>query len=225
MINKKFNRLLVLSKSDIRKDNRISWNCVCDCGNKKTVTGKSLRSGNTKSCGCLQKEKARLSITKFTRENDSPSTKHGMTHTRIYQCWKNIKARCDRKNHIHYKHYGGRGITYDKNWKTFEGFYEDMHNGYTEHLTIDRIDYNGNYTKQNCRWATNREQSLNRRSNNIIEFMGKSMTVQEWSEHLDIPRTRLNNRIRAGYTAKDILSKDMFARHNHKGNVPMHKKS
>lgn len=137
-----------------RKEGR-TWQvvvCSCDCGTIKEVNVESLRKGTSKSCGCLAREKLLESI-----------TTHGMSDTRQYWIWHNMRKRCDNPSNKDYKHYGGRGITYSEKWNTFSGFWEDMGEGYSERLTLDRIDVNGDYSKDNCRWVSSSYQRYNER--------------------------------------------------------------
>jgi len=125
---------------------------MCHCGNEFKAQIYSIKSGNTKSCGC------------FNRQNpDKSPITHGMSNTRIYNIWCGIIKRCTNPKHNKFHYYGGRGITFCDKWKNFEGFYEDMKDGYDDSLSIDRIDYDGNYCKENCRWATNALQARNTR--------------------------------------------------------------
>lgn len=123
---------------------RRQFNMKCHCGNMFVANINNLRSGNTTSCGCGRKT-------------------HGMHDTRQYQCWADMKTRCDNVEHACYKDYGGRGISYDLKWKTFEGFWEDMHHGYSDELTINRVGNDGNYCKDNCIWDTQTNQNHMRR--------------------------------------------------------------
>lgn len=157
--NIKFGKLTALNL--IRKDNIIYWECICDCGQTLKVRGDSLRAGKTKSCGCLHREIV-------MRPNIKNST-HGMSTTPFYSIWKEMNNRCNNKNHVAYRNYGGRGIKCL--WSKFEDFMDDMYDSYLKHIneygkkqtSIDRIDNDGNYCKENCEWVTRRQQASNTR--------------------------------------------------------------
>lgn len=143
----------------------------------------------------------------------SKRKKHGMYRTKLYVCYWNMKYRTENKNSLSYSYYGGRGIK--REWKTFEHFCEDMYSSYKEHVrihgekntTLDRIDTNGNYCKENCRWATLSTQQSNKRSNMVIDFNGQKRTATEWSRITGIPYKTLYARIRYyGWTAQRALS-------------------
>lgn len=144
-----FGRWAVQSRAGQTSTKRATWHCKCSCGTEKVVEGINLRNGLSKSCGCLRRE---------------PYAKtHGQSakSTRAYMAWKRLRSRCDNPNIEAFAHYGGRGITYDPRWKSFENFYADMGEP-AAGLWLDRIDNDGNYSKENCRWATPSMQRRNR---------------------------------------------------------------
>lgn len=155
----RFGRLTALEICGIDKTGSTKWKCICDCGNTKIVCASSLKKGNTKSCGCLAKEVSR------ELAKNLPRYKHGKRYTKLWYVWQGMKQRCFNSNNKNYKYYGERGITICDEWKNdFNAFYEwAITNGYTDNLTIDRINNDGNYEPSNCRWVTNAEQQKNKR--------------------------------------------------------------
>ncbi len=142
LTGKRFGRLTVIRRDGEDKFLQAMWLCECDCGIKVRVRGRGLRTGNTKSCGCYRNE-----------ATIATHTTHGMRHSRIYNVWHTIKARCFNENNPSYHLYGGRGITVCDEWREFVPFYEwAMANGYEENLSIVRINNDGNYEPSNCRW-------------------------------------------------------------------------
>lgn len=151
----RFERWTVLSEAG-RLNGGVSWNCLCDCGVEKVVRSSSLVDGLSGSCGCLQKEN--------TAEKGRNTRKHGMSTTRPYKIWQMMLSRCRcETNKVAFSFYGERGITFDPKWISFEGFWEEMEEGYSSEFEIDRIDVNGNYCKENCRWVGKSLQQYNKR--------------------------------------------------------------
>jgi len=183
----RFGRLMAIHPNghDINPSRKhILWACVCDCGVTTDVRLNALRSGGTKSCGCIQKEG------NFNR-------KHGMTKTPEYRSWAHIKARCFNPKHKDFSDYGGRGIKMCESWeKSFEAFFADMGKKPEGMKSIDRIDVNGNYCKENCRWANDHMQSRNKRNNRYLELNGLEMCLSDWATHLGINVSTLIQRIR-----------------------------
>lgn len=160
LTGKRFERLTVIREEQRSSRGEHRWLCLCDCGAEIIVLQSSLTTGNTKSCGCLKIEKTKNAV-----------TKHGMRGSKFYTMWQNMKDRCTNPNNDKYIHYGGRGVSFCDDWSNFENFKEDLYESYLEHIkyfgekqtTLDRINVDGNYCKENCKFSTQQEQVINRR--------------------------------------------------------------
>lgn len=157
LADKTIGRLQVIERSgNIGK--HPAWKCLCICGNETIVRGDHLRRELIRSCGCLEEE----------NRGKGANLKHGGSDTRLYSIWSGMLKRCNNSNCRAYSNYGGRGITVCKEWTCFSAFREwAFNNGYSNSLSIDRINNNGNYEPQNCRWTTSKEQANNRRKRRI----------------------------------------------------------
>ena len=177
------------------------YRCVCDCGVTRDVIATSLTSGRSKSCGCLGRETSRLVCGNNFRI-------HGETKTRLYQIYAGMKKRCLSQNAYNFTNYGGRGISICEQWlNSWEAFREWAYsNGYSDELSIDRIDVNGDYTPDNCRWVGRVAQANNRRSSRYITYNNETHTLAEWANILDIPYKRLHKWINKGKTLEEITA-------------------
>lgn len=188
LTGKQFDRLCVIKRVENNKYGNSVWLCQCDCGVQLRVRGDSLIKGNTKSCGCLRKEKV-----------IERAKTHGKTNTKCYMEWANMKARCYNPNSKQYKDYGGRGITMCERWrKSFEAFYADVSelpNFGKEGYSINRIDNNGNYEPNNVEWADDITQANNKRNNHLITYNGKTQSLSQWAAEKGLKRSTLEQRI------------------------------
>ena len=172
---KKYGKLSVIDIAGRTPRKQVTWNCVCDCGTKLIVIGCSLRSGNSKSCGCKKRESTK-----------KRNKKHGYANrgkkTRLYNIWIAMRQRCSNPKHKSYDRYGGRGIRVCAEWNSFKAFRDwALKNHYHKTLSIERIDNNGNYEPNNCKWASDISQANNKINNRHITYLGQRKTLAEWS--------------------------------------------
>lgn len=211
LTGKTFGRLFVLERAGKSKEGRIQWLCQCNCPehNKVIVIGKNLTTKHTKSCGCLQKE-----------QTSKSRRTHGESKSALYRTWKNIKNRCYNSNVESYRLYGGKEnpVLVCEEWLNgFEAFYDwSIANGYQEGLTIERVDSNGNYEPNNCKWATAKEQANNTNRNRYITYNGETKTMAQWAEKFGIKPLTLRYRLTNGWpieralTEKPIKGKNQY---------------
>ena len=196
LYGKRFGRWTVLRESGRNKHNHLLWLCKCDCGQESVVLGDSLRKGSSKSCGCLTAE-----------QTAKRNLKHGDSKERLYRIWSGMRVRTTNTRRKEYPNYGGRGIKVCDEWQDYQTFKEwALSNGYSNDLSIDRIDVNGDYEPANCRWATDLEQMNNQTSNHLITYGGKTMNISQWAEETGIPRSTISARLfRDGKSIKKAL--------------------
>ena len=193
LTGQRFYYLTAIRRVENNKYGKAQWLCRCDCGNEIIVSTAELcrtRAYHIKSCGCMSRKLISEAM-----------TKHGMTHHPAFGVWHAMKQRCQDKNHPAYKNYGGRGIAVCEAWdKSFEAFWQDMGPTYKRGLELDRIDNNGNYEPENCRWTTKKVNANNRRKSVIINSKeyGK-ISVDEFSKKTGIPKSTIHYRINAGW--------------------------
>lgn len=192
MIGVIFNGCEVIERVGTNKDKKATWGCLCYCGKKFTATGKSIRQGYIKSCGCYR--------SKVLSNSGASNKTHGKTGSRLYNIWRGMKKRCYLPTDSSYKNYGAKGITVCEEWSnSFESFMEwAENNGYQDKLTIDRLDNSKGYYPENCRWADYTTQGRNRSNNARMEYKGKILTKTEIAKELGISKNLLHYRITKG---------------------------
>lgn len=172
------------------RDGVYTWVCRCACGQETTVRGNCLTSGHTKSCGCWRRGRLNLGEKHWNET-------HGKTGTRLYFTWKNMRNRCRCKSSSSYKFYGERGIKVCDEWNDFAAFRDwALSSGYEDDLTIERIDFNGNYCPENCCWIPRKLQAKNTRRAQVVEFNGEALTHADWARRLGISPATLCERIK-----------------------------
>jgi hypothetical protein len=195
LTGQRFGRLVAVSYAGAVK-HKAQWDVLCDCGVKRRVGAATLKRGITKSCGCLHREIL-----------SKRSKKHGESHKSAeYSTWKAMRARCMRVNSVQFADYGGRGIKVCSRWDSYENFLKDMGRKPTPGHSIDRIDNDGGYCPENCRWATHEEQSRNKRTSRMLTYGGKSQCVVSWAEELGMAGHVLQHRIDRGWTVERALT-------------------
>lgn len=198
---KKFAKLTAVKFIEM-KNGRQMWLFKCDCGNE-IITRRSRVFETTKSCGCLAIEKKRLLKNSKTHGH---TTNNKISST--YGIWNAIKSRCLRKNCPEYKYYGERGIKICEKWMKFEGFLEDMGER-PGGMSIDRINNEDGYYKENCRWATRKEQARNTRKNTFLTINGEAKTIAEWAEISKLNSTTIIRRLKLGWKEDFLLIKPL----------------
>lgn len=196
MTGKRFGRLTVTGYSHSDKRWQAHWNCRCDCGKALVVQGSCLRSGNSKSCGCLRDE-SRLIHGFFVGRKANKNHRLGSE----YRTYLKMKERCYKEYCPQYKDYGGRGIKVCDRWIGRDGFvrfYADMGPKPSPAHTIERVNNNGNYEPGNCKWATRKEQARNSRGNRLITHNGKTQCMSAWAEEFGVTYATFQSRVSKG---------------------------
>lgn len=191
----RFSRLVTIQEAGRTKQQYVLWACRCDCGKTVTVASSHLRSGNSRSCGCLSSD-----------TTSQRNRTHGPSGTRVYRIWEHIHKRCSVPSHNDHKDYGGRGIRVCERWSSFEAFFADMGHPPSEDHSIDRRDTNGHYEKDNCKWSTNVEQANNRRNTVFLTLNGVSRSRSDWARELGLSPGAIKARQRLGWPDDRILT-------------------
>lgn len=193
----RFGRLVAQELAGKNADRAYTWHCLCDCGEKTVAPGSGLRRGSSQSCGCLQRDKARVS--------GAMSKRHAMYGTRTYIVWAGMLQRCNNPIAPGYRRYGQRGISVCAEWHDFAAFLRDMGER-PAGTSIDRINNDGNYEPGNCRWATRKQQARNTSANRVLHYQGKSMSVADWAETTGVSYNLLRRRVLTGWPAERAIT-------------------
>jgi hypothetical protein len=187
LIGKRFGKLIVIRRMNNNKSNKITWLCKCDCGNKKIICGGDLKNGRTQSCRCLL-------IT------------HSLSDHNLYPIWNQMIQRCTNINDKYYNIYGGRGINVCKKWREFPSFLRDMGSGWKPGLTLERTNNKLGYFKDNCEWATQKQQQRNRRDNHLETYNTKTQCLAAWEEETGINQSTIRYRLKVGWSIEKALT-------------------
>lgn len=194
LTNERFGRLVALKISGRDKNRHLMWECVCDCGNIKNIAGTSLIEKYTTSCGCYHRE----TKSKYNK-------KHGKSGHKIYKVWLSMKSRCYGNDKKYEKNYKGRIFVCDRWMDSFQNFFDDMFLSYKEGLSLDRINNDGDYCPENCRWTTPEVQS-NNKSNNIKYTVGnETHSAKEWEKITGIDRALIARNIKRGVPVQEAI--------------------
>lgn len=185
----RFGRLVAVAPTEERKNKKIMWECLCDCGAKVFVRSGDLPGGKVKSCGCSRKD----------------MISHGQTSSTEYRTWTDILQRCNNPNSKAFKDYGGRGVYVCQRWASFENFYSDMGKRPSKYHSIDRIDNNGPYSAENCRWATQSEQNRNKRTNRIVKVRGGTLCLADAVDRYGKDYKLVMSRLRKGWSVERAI--------------------
>lgn len=211
LIGQTFSRLTVIERLPLDKHYKVRWLCICTCGKTTIAVTAKLRNGHVQSCGCW-----------FDETRKTCSKRHGYSSSHKedgisifdypeYRVWAGMKSRCYQKNNKSYRNYGARGIVICDWWRhSFPNFYQDMGTRPPFHV-IDRIDPNGNYCPENCRWVDMKLSAQNTRKSIWITFNNETLALSDWARKLNVPAERLRDRYHKGLSVEEILFKPVYA--------------
>lgn len=201
-----FGRLTVIERRPDRRSIKY-YLCQCVCGNTKAIAGTSLIKETSRSCGCLQKDVIKAFVqTNTVHGATSRGTDRNSLYYRTYKSWVGMLSRCRNKNASGWENYGGRGITVCQRWLTFENFFADMGEKPSAAHSIERKNFDLDYTPENCYWATDKEQRRNTRRNVFLTYNNKTQCVTDWAKEIGLDASTLRSRIKEGWTIEEVLS-------------------
>ena len=214
-VGQKYGRLTVKAPAGRSDDKykKLLWKCKCDCGQDTVSSSHLLLTGHKRSCGCIRKERPN-----GTRHGASIKSERKWSNPkwRTYAAWSSMRQRCNTPSCEDYKYYGGRGIKHDPSWSSFEQFLADM--GPVElGYSLERIDVNGPYSKENCKWATRLEQARNKSNTRMLELNGVKKPAAQWAKERGINHTTLFQRLKRGWSVERALTTAVTPTHYHSG--------
>lgn len=194
--NRCYGRLTIIDVTKVGKRTYLS--CICSCGNQKTIRADHVTSKKIQSCGCLQRE--------------TKNKTHGKSKTKEYNAWMHMKQRCLNKSNSDYQSYGGRGISVCDRWvNSFENFFSDMGICPFPDYSLDRIDVDGNYEPQNCKWSSPSEQARNKRCSVKLTIDGETKSIHDWAENVEISADTIKARVqKLGREPTDALNLGLY---------------
>lgn len=206
LTGKRFGRLVAIKKVGKADPHGTLWLCQCDCGNFIETRAGYLRAGQTTSCGCYRTELRSAIMSRSAEWN----TKHGHCRrgkrSKLYNVWNTMRERCDNPNSISYPNYGAKGITVCDEWKKYENFLKfAVESGYKEGLALDRVDSDGPYCPENCRWVTQRENNRNKKNLIYLTARGETHLLVDWARMTGQPKARLYDRRKYGWSDEEII--------------------
>lgn len=193
-IGEKHNKLTIVGYVVGTKNKNARFLVECECGTNKSIACRDVVSSHSRSCGCHKIDAAIKNLEKIVPKRNQDRTDHPLS----YSSWVSMLARVTDERHVFYKHYGGRGITIDPRWHDFKEFYKDMGDRPRKGMSLERIDNDKGYYKENCKWATTKEQSRNRRNSKPQTYKGETLFIQDWSERYNVPVRKLYKLVDSG---------------------------
>lgn len=203
LTGQRFGRWVVLRRDGIDRFGNSTWVCQCDCGKEKIVTAPALKSGASQSCGCLRTEMSQISIQKLhaAKKISYPRVR------RLYSIWRKMRNRCYNSLNSSFRDYGGRGIDICAEWANFYAFQDwALSHGYAANLTLDRIDVDGDYCPDNCRWVTMVRQERNKRNTIYLTYKGEKRPLADWADTIGVKWKTLYSRWKRGWSDERILN-------------------
>ena len=213
-----FSRLTVEKIYKIKKGKTLRPYCLCkcECGKYKEVPVRNLIIGQTKSCGCLQREDASNRMSTFNKETAIHNDATRENKTRLYKIWVDMKRRCNNPNRLSASNYHNKGISYCKEWETYLPFKEwALNNGYTDELTLERKDVSQNYCPENCTWIPLSEQSKNTTRNKYLTYNNETLILSDWAKKLNMSSKTLLYRLKRGWSVEKALTTPVDKKYSH----------